>query len=220
MRSLMAQLTHHFEVDKLTPFGTNSNLLVSRLDFKEELGKFKLLMRGSGTNTDLPFFGRVVDITMAANLNKNYVLPLGDNGGKGPPLYLDMTAHLNQMRSDWCPAAAMPKLPLEKDTKAKPGDCKKKAAKPKDPSKLPFATHEVKSGCEIVATIHGKTYTYQKPRLHMVDVPGDNEGLAAFFKRLTEVNKEQLYRARMTFDDTELKRVKKKAKAVTCFMNT
>jgi hypothetical protein len=54
----------------------------------------------------------------------------------------------------------------------------------------------------------------------MVDVPGDDEGLAAFFKRLTEVNKEQLYRARITFDDTELKRVKKKAKAVTCFMNT
>jgi hypothetical protein len=220
MKSLMAQLTHEFEVDKLAPGGTDCNLLVSRLDFKEELGKFKLLMRGAGENSKLPFFGRVVDITMAANLNKNYVLPIGDNLGQGPSLYLDLSAHINPMRSDWCPASVIQKLPLEKDPKAKVLDCKKKAAKPKDPSKQPFATHEVKYDCNIVATIKGKTYTYQKPRLHMVDVPGGDAELAVFYKRLTDVNKEQLYRARMLFDDAELKRIKKKPKVAKCFMNT
>ena len=50
----------------------------------------------------LPFFGKVCSEEVAMTLPKHTTLPLGDNAGEGPSLYLDGSASLNIMRPGHC----------------------------------------------------------------------------------------------------------------------
>ena len=101
-------------------FGINSgcNLAVSQIDFEEDVGKKTVVQAGQG-ECKILFFGRAVDAKLAANLTKNFVLPLG-GGGASPTLFLDGSLAQNCNRSDWSTAWSIPKLPEKKMVKKKP----------------------------------------------------------------------------------------------------
>ena len=52
----------------------------------------------------LAFWGRVIDEKAASFLGKASCVPLGDNGGMGPSLYLEASGFNNPLRSDCCVA--------------------------------------------------------------------------------------------------------------------
>jgi hypothetical protein len=65
----------------------------------------------------LPFFGRVVDSTLAAHLPRATTLPLKLASGDGPDLFIDGSQHLNIKKSDCCIPFLIPPLPVSKKEK-------------------------------------------------------------------------------------------------------
>jgi hypothetical protein len=67
---------------------------------------------------ELPYWGRVVDCAVAANMSRATLLPLPNLSGDGPDLFLDGSANMNTKRSDCCMAWLVKPMPLQPQTKA------------------------------------------------------------------------------------------------------
>ena len=59
----------------------------------------------------MPFFGRVISHSVAANSNPALCFALGDNNGAGPALYLDISKNLNPSVSTFSPAGLVTQVP-------------------------------------------------------------------------------------------------------------
>ncbi len=99
----------------------------------------------------LPYFGKVVTESAASTLPKVSTLPLGDNNGAGPSLFLDGSPVLNMLRPDHCIAWQCRRV---KVTKAKDDDVQESSPAKKAKTtkgqvqtyvapKEPVPTHEI-----------------------------------------------------------------------------
>ena len=108
----------------------------------------------------LPFWGQVVFGDTAASAHRSMCLPLGDNGGAGPALFVIGT-HNNLKRSDGCIAWAVP--PLAK--RGRVSEVKADADRSKNKTKVvPLATHVVHH-MDMEFGVTGNKYRYQVPYL-------------------------------------------------------
>ena len=62
----------------------------------------------------LPYWGSCVDEKSALSMSKAMVLPLGDNDGKGPRLFVEGSSACNLRTSRGCIAWSIPPVPKKK----------------------------------------------------------------------------------------------------------
>ena len=138
----------------------------------------------------VPFFGKVIPAHVAQPMNKAQCLPLGDNNGIGPELFVESTSHLNCMNSMFSPAWAVLPLPMPKPVVEKvcvdadailEAECleqgivikaKKKVEKPveKKNTKEKEHTHVIDfAGIELTFEACGSQYSYNVPCLKDAD---------------------------------------------------
>ena len=79
---------------------------------KIEIQRFPMTGISQSPKVEIPYTGKVIEEKAAVTMNKTSCLPLGDNGGKGPKLYLEGVSTANILRSDGCIAWNIPPLPL------------------------------------------------------------------------------------------------------------
>ena len=79
---------------------------------KVDIIRTELANKSLRQNVCIPFWGKVVSETVAKVLPKAFCLPIGDNGGHGPTLYVEGKSN-NLRLSDGCIAWAIPPLPLK-----------------------------------------------------------------------------------------------------------
>lgn len=172
--------------------------------------------------TCLYYTGRIIDSVAACNSNRATLLPLGNNQGKGPILYLDGGQVINTRKSDFCACWLIkPVPPASKIPKGKP---------------RPVPTHEIKFE-EVSVAVNGESFTYELPVLHSiaadpaeeaqpledeakenqkeeaVEVVSDDEGKAEedADADMGEAQPDVLLRARIHFDDAQLEKPQAKS---------
>ena len=136
------------------------------------------------------YWGKIIDHATAMHSNKALVLPLGDNKGSGPALYLEGGGVTNPRKSVFCPAWAispLPKAKAEQPEKKKAKKDKDKDAAQKKPEAV--ATFELKYD-ELQFAVDGKDYVYMAPFL-------------AEIAEQNKVTKQKMHRALVEWDLTE-----------------
>ncbi|CAK0797145.1 unnamed protein product, partial [Prorocentrum cordatum] len=176
-------MMHH-----VAAYGTNqevNGLCVKHADPREastpnkkiklEVHRVELANKSDRKDVNLPFWGKVVCEGEAVAINKAMCLPIGDNNGAGPKLYIEGLAN-NLRRSDGCLAWAIAPLPVKKGgaKEADEGSAKKKAATATAKTEAAVATHII-DYMDLQWTMADQTYTYTLPYLK------DNPDHAEFF---------------------------------------
>ena len=79
-----------------------------------ELQRFRLSDQTTAAGLELPYWGKVVGAKVAVTMSNNFCLPLGDNKGRGPALFVEGASVANLLRSDGCFAWNIAPLPQNK----------------------------------------------------------------------------------------------------------
>ncbi|CAK0797438.1 unnamed protein product [Prorocentrum cordatum] len=133
----------------------------------------------NATECKLPYWGKVVDGSVAQHMPRHSVMQLKLASGDGPDLWLDGAQFQNVKRSDFCPAWLITYAqPVDKD---KDKDAvvqeppKKKAKKSAQGVKYdPFDTHEVHyEPMPIAIHVNGEAHIFDYTRPYLKDVTGD-----------------------------------------------
>ena len=137
----------------------------------------------------LPFWGKVIEEGTAATIPKDRLGCLGNNGGKGPRLFIDGQAYVNLKRSDCCISWMIPTLPETNGGKRK-----------REVLEL-VPTHMIKFEPFHIILGNGEKYSYEAPVL--VDNPDHADVMAN--------PNGSLYRLRTPLDSEELTKAPKQA---------
>jgi hypothetical protein len=135
---------------------------------KMDVHRTELANKQLRKNVMLPFWGKIICGDAALTMNKALCLPLGDNNGDGPSLYIDGSAN-NINRSDGCVAWMIPPLPPPRQEKkveaaivAEGTPIVAKKAKTVAVRAPPVATHIV-DWMDLRFTVAGTDFVYQLP---------------------------------------------------------
>lgn len=146
-----------------------------------------IVERSAGPGTcRTPMWGRIVDLDVAAaTSNRAVLVDIGDNGGRGPRLFIHGGNMLNWQRADSCVAWAIPPLPKKKQKEEQPAQ---KKLKPTKEDSL-VATHKIEYEPIYFDLSTGEKCEYFVP--HMVEILGGRMD-QKLYREATELDTEEL----------------------------
>ena len=153
----------------------------------------------------LPLWGEVITEQVAKHTARTYTVPIGDNKGKGPALYISGTDFVNPRLSTWCAAWCVPPLPkkvVEKEKNMATDEKEKKKKKADDATATHMLDYESFS-----VNIGDMTFHYMAPYLRDNDQGSQQD-----------VYDRKCYRVRTSWDDGVVEKSTTKPGKLTSFV--